>query len=85
MLALPLLDHERRKKSTGLMAILAHTRLEQQGPEFKGDSKNKTKSIPVNVLPMQRKESRMTKLLEERRFLAQYVILPHKGNEAHSI
>lgn len=67
------------------MAIRGHTRLEQEGPEFKGDSKNKTKSSPVNVLPMQRKESKMTKLLEDRRFLAPYVILPHKGSKTHSI
>lgn len=80
---LPLLGHERRKKSIALMAILIHTRLE--GPEFKDASKNKTKSSPVNILLIQRKESKMTKLLKNRRFLDQYVILPHKTNETHSI
>lgn len=59
------------KKSMTLMAIPIHTRLEQEGPEFKDASKNKTKSSPVNVLPIQRKESKMTKLLKNRRFLTQ--------------
>lgn len=69
---LPVLDRERRKKSMALMAILIQTRLEQEGPEFKDASKNKTKSSPVNVLPIQKKkESKMTKLLKNRRFLTQ--------------